>query len=102
MTFYFVVYLFALVILAFVLDMDRMLSICQKIVLNRVNNLTDFKHKDEIEMIINQTGSMEELNDAEKHVKDIISEWGEIIIGGDLLTVERVDQNKSLTSSNLT
>ena len=44
---------------------------------------------------------MEELKRAEDIVKGLVSEWGDIIIGGDLLTVERLDQNKSLTSSNL-
>ena len=81
--------------------MARMLAICQKIVLNRLNSLTEFKYKIEIERTINQTGSMEELKRAEDIVKGLVSEWGDIIIGGDLLTVERLDQNKSLTSSNL-
>ena len=78
-----------------------MLSICQKIVLTRLNSLTEFKFKAEIEMTINQTGSLEELRNAEKVVKDLVNDWGEIIIGGDLLTVERLDQNKSLTRCNL-
>ena len=82
--------------------MARMLSVCQKIVLNRLNHLTEFKYKDEIEMTINQTGTLEELKHAEEVVKDLVTDWGDIIIGGDLLTVERVDQNKSLTSCNLT
>ena len=82
--------------------MLRMLSICQKLVLNRLNSLTEFKHKAVIEMVINQSGSLEDLKEAEAIVKDLIEDWGEILIGGDLLTAERIDQNKSLTSSNLT
>ena len=82
--------------------MARMLSVCQKIVLNRLNSLTDFKHQDKIHMVINQTGSLDELREAQHVVDTLLSDWGDVIIGGDLLTVERVDQNKSLTSCNLT
>ena len=82
--------------------MARMLLICQKIVLNRLNSLTDFKYKEKIEAVINQTGSLDELREAQHVVDDLLNKWGTIIVGGDLLTVERVDQNKSLTSSNLT
>ena len=79
-----------------------MLSLCQKIVLNRLNSLTEFRHKTDIEMVLNQSGSLEDLKDAENKVKDLMDDWGQVVIGGDLLTAERVDQNKSLTSSNLT
>ena len=50
---------------------------------------------------MNQTGSVEELQEAERFVNILMESWGEVIIGGDLLTVERIDQNKSLRSSNL-
>ena len=53
-------------------------------------------------MVINQSGSLEDLKNAEAKVKAMMQEWGDVVIGGDLLTAERVDQNKSLTSSNLT
>ena len=82
--------------------MARMLSVCQKIVLNRLNSLTDFKHKDKIYTVINQTGTVDEMREAEREVDKLLTDWGTVIIGGDLLTVERVDQNRSLTSSNLT
>ena len=56
----------------------------------------------DINMVLTQSGSLDDLRKAEGIVKDLVTEWGDIIIGGDLLTVERIDQNKSLTSSNLT
>ena len=82
--------------------MGRMLLLCQNIILERLNFLTDFKHRDQIEIVINQSGSVEELKEAGKFVKNLINLWGETILGGDLLTVERIDQNKSLRSNNLT
>ena len=72
------------------------------IVLSRLNTLTDFKHDDSIQTTINQTGSTEEIFKAEEIVQNLLQKWGEVILGGDLLTVERIDQNKSLRSSNLT
>ena len=82
--------------------MGRMLLLCQKFVLERLNFLTNFKHTDVIETVLNQNASAEELHEAGKIVKVLMKDWGEIIIGGDLLTVERVDQNKSLRACNMT
>ena len=82
-------------------DMGRMLLICQQIVLERLNALTDFKYRSDIEAVMHQAGSVEELRESETVVKNLSEKWGEVIIGGDLLTVERIDQNKSLRSSNL-
>ena len=76
--------------------------LCQNIILERLNFLTDFKHRDKIEIVINQSGSVEELQEAGKFVKNLINLWGVTILGGDLLTVERIDQNKSLRSNNIT
>ena len=81
-------------------DMGSMLLIIQRIVLERLNSLTDFKFKSKIEAVINQTGSAEELCESEAFVKHLIGDWGEVIIGGDLLTVERIIQNLSLRNSN--
>lgn len=53
-------------------------------------------------MVIKQSGTPTQLHDAEAVVMELMRSWGEVIIGGDLLTVERIDQNKSLRSSNLT
>ena len=82
--------------------MARMLSVCQKIVLNRLNSLTNFQYQEKILMVINQTASLDELREAELVVGDLLRDWGSPILGRDLLTVERVDQNRSLTSCNLT
>ena len=81
-------------------DMGQFLLIVQKIVLERLNLLTEFKHKDEIEAVINKAGTPEELHKNDKLVSELLETWGTIIIGGDLLTVERIDQNISLRSSN--
>ena len=80
--------------------MGRMLLVIQQIVLERLNFLTDFKYRDEIKAVINQSGTVEELQKSDVLVKNLIETWGDIVIGGDLLTVERIDQNKSLRSSN--
>ena len=82
-------------------DMARMLSMCQKLILSRLNTLTEFRYDDQIQMTLNQCGSVEEIKNAEEIVHKLQSDWGQIIIGGDLLTVERIDQNKSLRMSNL-
>ena len=81
--------------------MARMLSMCQKLILSRLNTLTDFKYDDLIQITTNQTGSTEEIQNAEVIVHKLLSDWGEVLLGGDLLTVERIDQNKSLRMSNL-
>ena len=81
--------------------MGRMLSICQTIVLSRLNTLTNFVHDDAIQTTINQSGSAEEINEAESIVSNLMVEWGTVILGGDLLTVERIEQNKGLRVSNL-
>ena len=63
--------------------MARMLSVCQKIVLNRLNSLTDFKHKDQIHMVINQIGTLDEIREAQSEVDKLLTDWGAVIIGGD-------------------
>ena len=81
--------------------MGRMMVHCQRIILERLNFITKFEHRVQIESVINQTGSEDEIHAAESLVNDLMANWGEVIIGGDLLTVERIDQNKSLRSCNL-
>ena len=63
--------------------MARMLSVCQKIVLNRLNSLTDFKYKDQIHMVINQIGTLDEIREAQSEVDKLLTDWGAVIIGGD-------------------
>lgn len=88
--------------LNFHLDMGRFVEILQKIVLERLNFLTKFQYQKEISIVINQSGSIEEIECAEKLLLDLMNKWGDVIVGGDLLTVERFDQNMNLRSSNLT
>ena len=57
-------------------DMGRMLLICQQIVLERLNALTDFKYRSEKEAVIHQAGSVEELRESEQVVKNLIEDWG--------------------------
>ena len=82
--------------------MGRFIEILQKIVLERLNFITRYEYQQEIEIVVNQSGSIEEIIAAENKVMSLMDNWGEVIIGGDLLTVERLDQNISLRSSNLT
>ena len=82
--------------------MGRFIEILQKIVLERLNFITGYDYKQQIEIVVNQSGTTEEIIAAEKVVMALMKNWGEVIIGGDLLTVERFDQNMSLRSSNLT
>ena len=82
-------------------DMARMLSMCQSMVLKRLNTLTGFEYDEEIQTTINQSSTVEEVNKAENVVKQKMEEWGDVILGGNLLTVERIEQNKSLRQSNL-
>ena len=82
--------------------MGRFIEILQKIVLERLNFITRYEYQQEIEIVVNQSGSTEEIIAAENKVMSLMDNWGEVIIGGDLLTVERLDQNISLRSSNLT
>ena len=82
--------------------MGRFLELVQKIVLERLNFLTKFQYQQEVSLVTNQSGSLQEIQNAEKVLMALLKEWGEVIIGGDLLTVERIDQNKNLRSSNLT
>ena len=82
--------------------MGRFLELVQKIVLERLNFLTKYQYQQEVSLVTNQSGSLQEIQDAEKVLMALLKEWGEVIIGGDLLTVERIDQNKNLRSSNLT
>jgi hypothetical protein len=56
-------------------DMGRMLLLCQNIILERLNFLTDFKHRDQIEIVINQSGSVEELKEAGKFVKNLFNQF---------------------------
>ena len=81
-------------------DMGQFLLTVQKIVLERLDVLADFKYKDDIERVITKSGTEEELNSADIKVKQLLETWGCPIVGGDLLTVERIDQNISLRSSN--
>ena len=81
--------------------MGRFLEIVQKIVLERLNFLTEYKHQTQVQIVINQSGTPEDIQKAEEFLLGLLKEWGEVIIGGDLLTVERIDQNKSLRSSNM-
>ena len=81
--------------------MGQMLTMLQKLVLSRLNTLTHFKHDDAIRTTIEQLGSAEDIHDAEKIVLSLMEEWGQVLLGGDLLTVERIQQNKNLRLSNL-
>jgi hypothetical protein len=82
-------------------DMGQMLTMLQKLVLSRLNTLTHFKYDDAIRTTIEQSGSAEDIHDAEKIVLSLMEEWGQVLLGGDLLTVERIQQNKNLRLSNL-
>ena len=82
--------------------MGRFIDIMQKAVLERLNFVTGYSYQQHIDVVVNQSGSLEEIAASENVVMGLMKDWGEVIIGGDLLTVERYDQNISLRSSNLT
>ena len=82
-------------------DMGRMLLICQQIVLERLNALTDFKYRSEKKQSSIKPDQWKNYASLNRSWKTWLKIGGEVIIGGDLLTVERIDQNKSLRSNTL-
>ena len=69
--------------------MGRFIDIMQKAVLERLNFVTGYSYQQHIDVVVNQSGSVEEIAASESVVMGLMKDWGEVIIGDDLFTVER-------------